>query len=327
MEANWIDRVVLVTGGSGFVGANLIGRLLAEGAEVVCLERDRTSPNSLDVLGLRQRTTVVSGSVEQLDLVERILNEYSPDFIFHLAAQAIVGPANNSPFSTFEANVRGTYVLLEAARRAVQVPSIVVASSDKAYGSQSTLPYTEDLPLNGIFPYDVSKACADLIARSFARTYNMPIAVTRSANIYGPADLNFSRIIPGTIASLFKGEAPVIRSDGTPVREFIHVDDVVDGYLTIAMNMNAVKGEAFNFGTNEPVKIVDLVGKIIHLAGRDGKIEPNILLSTKIQREIDEQYLSGAKISEVLNWKPLISLDDGLRSTIDWYRANSTTAT
>jgi len=323
MAFDWKGKTAFVTGGAGFVGANLVSRLLNEGVSVVALERDRTTPNSLDVLGLRNRVTVITGSVDDLELMERVLNEYQPQYVFHLAAQALVNAANRSPIATFEANIRGTYMLLEACRRADPQPTVVVASSDKAYGSHDTLPYSEDFPLQGIFPYDVSKSCTDLIARSYALTYDMPVAVTRSANIYGPGDVNLSRVIPGTIISVLKGERPIIRSDGTPIREFIYVDDVADGYLTVAANIGLTKGEQFNFGSDEPVQILDLVNRIIAAAGRSGDLTPDILLSTKIEREIDAQYLSGDKMRAKLGWSPQTSLDSGLEKTIAWYRENS----
>lgn len=322
MAFDWKGSTAFVTGGAGFVGANLVSRLLREGVSVIVLERDRTSPNSLDVLGLRSNVTVITGSVDDLDLMDRVLNEYQPQYVFHLAAQALVNAANRSPIATFEANIRGTYMLLEACRRAEPYPTVVVASSDKAYGSHDTLPYSEDFPLQGIFPYDVSKSCTDLIARSYALTYDMPVSVTRSANIYGPGDVNLSRVIPGTIVSVLKGERPIIRSDGTPIREFIYVDDVVDGYLTIAANIGVTKEEQFNFGSDEPVQILDLVNRIIAAAGLNGKIEPEILLRTKIEREIDAQYLSGEKMRAKLGWSPRTSLDIGLGRTLTWYREN-----
>lgn len=312
-------KTVVVTGGSGFVGANLTKRLVSEGARVIVVERDRVSPNSLDVFTLREKVDVVTGSVDDLALMERIINEFQPEFVFHLAAQALVNAANRSPVSTFEANIRGTYMLLEACRRTDQPPTVVVASSDKAYGSHDTLPYTEDFPLQGAFPYDVSKSCTDLIARSYALTYKMPVAVTRSANIYGPGDLNLSRIIPGTIVSILRGERPIVRSDGTPVREFIHVDDVVDGYLTVAASIGKASGQAYNFGSDQPVQILELVNEMLAAADRND-LEPDILLDRKIEREIDAQYLSGAKIANDLEWRPKIDLKTGLKTSFDWYR-------
>jgi CDP-glucose 4,6-dehydratase len=323
MAFDWKGKTAFVTGGAGFVGANLVSRLLKEGSTVVLLERDRTTPNSLDVLRLRDQVTVITGSVDDLDLMERVLNEYQPQYVFHLAAQALVNAANRSPISTFEANIRGTYMLLEACRRAEPHPTVVVASSDKAYGSHKTLPYSEDFPLQGVFPYDVSKSCTDMIARSYALTYGMPVSVTRSANIYGPGDVNLSRVIPGTIVSVLRGERPIIRSDGTPIREFIYVDDVVDGPPPPPPPPDATKGEQFNFGSDEPVQILDLVNRIIEAAGLSGELEPDILLTTKIEREIDAQYLSGEKMRVKLGWSPKTSLDAGLERTFTWYRDNS----
>ncbi len=322
MGSFWQGRNTFVTGGTGFVGANLVGGLVGLGARVVCLERDVVQSNSLDILGLRDRVTVVSGSIEDLPLIERILNEYEIDAVFHLAAQALVGAANASPLSTFEANIRGTYLVLEACRRSENVSRIVIASSDKAYGAHETLPYREDFPLNASFPYDVSKTCSDLLAQSFARTYDLPVSISRSANIYGPGDLNMSRIIPGTIVSVLRGENPIIRSDGTPIREFVYVDDVVNGYLRLAEEIDRTKGEAFNFGTNEPTNMLDLVNMIVAVSGKGTNIVPNILLNSKIEREIDAQYLSADKIFDTVGWKTETDLNAGLEKTFAWYQNN-----
>lgn len=320
MNSFWKDRTAFVTGATGFVGAHIVRHLLDKNAHVVCLQRDAVAANSLDILGLRQRVTVIDGSIEDFPLMARILNEYEIDAVFHLAAQAIVGAANRSPLSTFETNIRGTYLLLEACRQTPTVKRVVVASSDKAYGSHATLPYVEDFPLQGLYPYDVSKTCTDLISQSFAHSYQLPVTVSRSANIYGGGDLNLSRIIPGTIISVLKNENPIIRSDGTPVREFIHVDDVARGYLLLAERIDETRGEAFNFGSNEPVQMLDLVNKIVELMGKTEELPPRIMLQTKIQREIDAQYLSADKIQNRLGWKAEIGLDEGLKEAIDWYR-------
>ena len=322
MSDFWKTRRVFVTGATGFLGANLVTRLVKEQAAVVCLQRDAVQPNSFDLFGLRDKVTVVNGDVQDLSLLQRILNEYEIDSVFHLAAQAIVGAANRSPISTFETNVRGTYMLLEACRLSPSVKRVVVASSDKAYGSNTTLPYREDLPLHGTFPYDVSKSCTDLLARSYALTYDLPVVVTRSANIYGPGDINLSRIIPGTIVAVLKNESPIIRSDGTPLREFIFVDDVVSAYLTLAENISRAKGEAFNIGSDRPVQILELTNRIIDLAGSNGDIEPRIMLKSKIEHEIDAQYLSADKIHSLLDWRAEIDLDAGLNISIVWYRDN-----
>ena len=322
MSDFWKTRRVFVTGATGFLGANLVTRLVKEQAAVVCLQRDAVQPNSFDLFGLRDKVTVVHGDVQDLSLLQRILNEYEIDSVFHLAAQAIVGAANRSPISTFETNVRGTYMLLEACRLSPSVKQVVVASSDKAYGSNTTLPYREDFPLQGTFPYDVSKSCTDLLARSYALTYDLPVVVTRSANIYGPGDINLSRIIPGTIVAVLKNESPIIRSDGTPLREFIFVDDVVSAYLTLAENISRAKGEAFNIGSDRPVQILELTNRIIDLAGSNGDIEPTIMLKSKIEHEIDAQYLSADKIHSLLDWRAEIDLDAGLNISIVWYRDN-----
>ncbi len=316
----WNGRATFVTGATGFVGTHLVHSLVEQVAQVVCLQRDAVPVEPLDLFDLRRRVTVVNGSVEDLAAMERILNQYEIETVFHLAAQALVGVANRSPLSTFETNIRGTYAVLEACRRSPRVKRVVVASSDKAYGSHSRLPYREDHALQGLFPYDASKACTDILARSFAHTFQLPIAVTRFANIYGPGDLNLSRIIPGTIVSVLRNEPPIIRSDGTPVREFVYVDDVARGYLLLAERIEAARGEAFNFGGGEPVAMLELVQRISRLAGKEGQLEPRVLLQRKIEHEIDAQYLSSDKIAARLGWRAEVSLDEGLRRTIEWYR-------
>jgi len=322
MSEFWKDRSVFVTGAFGFVGANLTKALLDTGANVICLRRDDTNPNSLDGLGLTSKVTAVRGELEDLSLLSRILNEYEIDAVFHLAAQAIVGAANRSPISTFESNIRGTYMLLEACRLSPLVKRVVVASSDKAYGTSPTLPYHEDLPLQGVFPYDVSKSCTDLLARSFAKTYDLPVTVARAANIYGPGDINLSRIIPGTILSVLKGEDPIVRSDGTPVREYIHVSDVVTGYLRLLEEIDATRGEAYNIGSGDHFDVLSLVGKIIEACGASGRSKPVVMLQKKIEREIDQQYLSSEKMHQATGWRAENRLEDGLTGTIAWYREN-----
>ncbi len=320
MNSFWKNRPAFVTGATGFVGAHVVRLLVENGAKIVCLQRDNIKLNSLDIFDLRNKVTVINGSIEDFVLLERILNEYEIDAVFHLAAQALVGAANRSPLSTFETNIRGTYLLLEACRQSSTVKRVVVASSDKAYGSHDQLPYQEDFPLQGRFPYDVSKTCTDLISQSFAHSYDLPVSVTRSANIYGEGDLNLSRIIPGTIISILNGERPIIRSDGTPIREFIHVDDIAAGYLLLAEKIEDAKGQAFNFGTNEPVQMIELVNKILHLMDKSDELPPQIMLKTKIEREIDAQYLSAAKVEQKFGWQAEVSLDAGLKRTIDWYQ-------
>ncbi len=318
----WKNRTAFVTGATGFVGAHIVRHLARQGAKVVCLQRDAIRTNSLDVFDLRRRVTVIQGAVEDYELMARILNEYEIEAVFHLAAQALVGAANRSPLSTFESNIRGTYCLLEACRVSETVKRIVVASSDKAYGSHKTLPYQEDFALQGLFPYDVSKTCTDLISQSFAHSYDLPVAVTRSANIYGPGDMNLSRIIPGTIVSVLQNERPIIRSDGSPVRDFIYADDIAEAYLLLAEKIDEAKGEAFNFGSGEPVQMLELVSKIVRLMDKEKELEPHVMLKTKIEREIDAQYLASDKIFKKFGWKPATDLDEGLKKTIEWYRTN-----
>jgi CDP-glucose 4,6-dehydratase len=318
MPSFWNNRTAFVTGATGFVGAHVAKKLVEAGARVVCLQRDGVRANSLDLFDLRRRVTVINGSVEDFPLIERTINEYEVEAVFHLAAQAIVGAANRSPLSTFETNIRGTYSILEACRLSPMVKRAVVASSDKAYGTQQDLPYTEDYPLHGLFPYDASKVCTDILARSYAHSFKTPVVVSRFANIYGPGDMNLSRIIPGTIVSVLRDQQPVIRSDGTPIREFVYVDDVANGYLLLAEKIDGVMGEAFNFGAGEQVTMRDLVERIIKLSGKD--LKANILLQRKIEREIDAQYLSSEKVEKRLGWRAQIDIDEGLRLTMEWYR-------
>jgi len=322
-EAEWKGRRVLVTGAGGFVGSWLAAALADRGANVVCLllERDQGRPTNLERLGIADRVRVVWGDLVDLTLLQRLLAEHGTDSCFHLAAQAIVGTANESPLPTFEANVCGTWNLLEACRAAGHLERVVVASSDKAYGDQERLPYTEDLPLRAVFPYDVSKACADLIARSYARTYGLPVAVTRMANIYGGGDFNFSRIVPGTVRSVLLGEDPIVRSDGTPVRDYLYVEDAVEAYLLLGSRLpeEALAGEAFNFGTRSPVNVLELVDEIIGAAGRPD-VQPRILGEGRLHGEIDRQFLDSSKAEAALGWRAATTLPQGLSRTVEWYR-------
>lgn len=320
MNSFWNNRTAFVTGATGFVGAHIVRRLVEQKAKVICLQRDSARANSLQLFDLQDKITLLNGSIEDFSLMERILDEYEIDTVFHLAAQALVGAANRSPLSTFETNIRGTYFLLEACRQRKSVKRIVVASSDKAYGAHEILPYSENFALRGRFPYDVSKTCTDLISQSFAHSYDLPVTIVRAANIYGPGDMNTSRIIPGTIISILNNENPIIRSDGMPIRDFVHVDDVVNGYLLLAENIEKSQGEAFNFGTNQPIQMLALVNLMLGMIGKAEILSPKILLETKIEREIDAQYLSTGKINKLLGWSAKIDLKTGLRQTIDWYR-------
>jgi CDP-glucose 4,6-dehydratase len=272
---------------------------------------------------LLQRDTIknmniVRGEVEDFYALERTLNEYEVETVFHLAAQTIVETANRNPKSTFETNIKGTWNLLEACRRVSTVSEIVVASSDKAYGEQEKLPYDESTPLQGTHPYDVSKSCADLIAQSFFITYGLPVCVTRCGNFYGGGDLNFNRLVPGTIRSLKNDEPPIIRSDGSYIRDYFYIKDAVYAYMHLAKKMSElnINGEAFNFSNEIQVTVLDLVDKIIALMGKKG-VKPNVMGTAK--NEIRHQYLSAKKAKSVLNWKPKYTLEEGLTETIDWY--------
>jgi CDP-glucose 4,6-dehydratase len=317
----WCGRRVFVTGCTGFLGGGLVEALIDLGATVVGLVRDDVAHSQFRVRRLSDKAAIVRGGVEQYDTVERALNEYEIDTVFHLAAQAIVGVANRNPMSTFESNIKGTWVVLEACRRNPRISRIVVASSDKAYGRHDRLPYREDFPLRGEHPYDVSKSCADLIALSYHNTYATPVCVTRCGNLYGPGDLNFSRIVPGTIRSVLTGRRPIIRGNGTPVRDYVHVRDAVGAYLLLAQRMDdaSIHGLAFNFGTGEPVAVLDLTRRILRLAGR-GDLEPDV--QNMANGEILAQYLSSERANTVLGWRPAATLDQRLAETIRWYDAN-----
>jgi CDP-glucose 4,6-dehydratase len=315
----WQDRPTLVTGGTGLLGGWLVRRLLDAGADVVCLVRDWAPQSEFVRARLIDRVKVVNGDVRSQSLLERVLGEYEIDTVIHLAAQTIVGIANRNPVSTFKTNIGGTWALLEACRRSPTVKQIVVASSDKAYGEHKQLPYNEDAPLTGRHPYDVSKSCADLIAQSYAATYDLPVAVTRCGNFYGGGDLNWNRIVPGTIRSVLRGQRPVIRSDGKFVRDYFYVEDGAAANLVLAEQLsrdNRLWGQAFNFSNESQVTVLEVVDRILKIMGSD--FEPDV--RNAAVNEIREQYLSAAKAREVLGWKPLFTLDDGLRHTIDWYR-------
>ena len=321
MDKFWDSKRVFVTGADGFIGSWLAKTLVEKGADVFVVIRDIKRTCGLDLLKIRNKVEVIHGDIIDLACMERIMNEKEIDSVFHLAAQALVGVANKSPISTFESNIKGTWNVLEACRLNKNVKRIVVASSDKSYGIQKELPYTEDSPLLGIYPYDASKACADILARSYALTYGLPIAITRNANTYGGADLNFSRLVPDAICSLLKGKQFVIRSDGTLERDYMYVKDAVNGYLTLAQNLDKeeIKGQAFNFGTGEPISVIELYVKIAELMGKkDAK--PKILGEAK--NEIDKQFLSIEKVKKAFNWLPKYSLEQGLKETIQWYKEN-----
>lgn len=314
----WSGRQVFVTGATGLLGSWMVDELLARGAEVTCLVRDWVPNSRLISGGGLDRVQTVRGELEDYQTVLRALNEYEIDTVFHLGAQTIVGTASRSALSTFESNVKGTWTLLEACKALPSlVQRVIVASSDKAYGAHEALPYTEDTPLQGRFPYDVSKSCADLISLSYAHTYDVPVAVTRCGNLYGGGDLNFNRLIPGTIRSALRSESPIIRSDGTFVRDYFYVRDAVDAYMALAERLPepGLTGEAFNFGTETPLSVLEIVDVLLGLMGRD--LEPTIL--NEATREIREQYLDCAKAKRLLGWEARHTLEDGLRETIAWY--------
>jgi CDP-glucose 4,6-dehydratase len=314
----WQHRPVAVTGATGFLGSHLVGLLVGLGAEVVVLERDRV-PSSPLIEAWADKVSVVGGSVEDTAVCERLLGEYRARTVFHLAAQTQVGVANRNPISTFEANVRGTWSLLEAARRSPAVSAVVTASSDKAYGSQAKLPYDEEMPLLAIHPYDVSKACADLLCGSYADTWGTPVATTRCGNFFGPGDTNWDRLVPGTIRAVLEGRRPEIRSDGTPTRDYLFVLDGALAYLCLAERLSedaSLAGEAFNFSTEQPVDVLRLTALIQEAAGTD--LEPLVL--GVADHEIPDQWLSARKAREILRWSPGHQLEEGLALTVAWYR-------
>jgi CDP-glucose 4,6-dehydratase len=316
----WNDRRVFISGCTGFLGSWLTAGLVENGADVIGLQRDQVPHSHLVRTEMNQKITIVNGDICDYQLIERTLAEYEVDTIFHLAAQTIVGIANRAPQSTFETNIKGTWVLLEAARRNPTVNRIIIASSDKAYGRHEELPYREDAPLQGRHPYDVSKTCADLIAQAYIHSYNMPLVISRFANIYGGGDLNWNRIVPGTIRSVVRGERPIIRSDGTFKRDYLFVGDAVTGYLTLAEQLRAldVCGQSFNFGLDKPVTVFEIVQTIIQLSNFP-EIEPIVLDEAK--NEIPDQYLSSEKAKRVLGWQPQFTLSEGLKETMNWYES------
>jgi CDP-glucose 4,6-dehydratase len=315
----WRDRPSLVTGATGLVGSALVRRLLEAKADVVCLVRDWVPQSELVRSGLLERVKVSRGDVRDQSLLERVLGEYEVTTVFHLAAQTTVPVANRNPVATFDVNIGGTRALLEACRRSPLVREIVVASSDKAYGESPTLPYTEDTALAGRHPYDASKACADLLAQSYASTYETPVAIARCGNFYGPGDLNWNRLVPGTVRSVLRGERPVIRSDGQYVRDYFFVDDGAAAYQLLAERLAerpALRGRAFNFSNEKALSVLELVRCILALMA--SPLEPDI--RNEAPHEIRRQYLSASRARAELGWQPLFDLDEGLRRTIAWYR-------
>lgn len=318
-ERFWRDRRVFVTGATGLVGAWLVRALLDLGADLVALVRDWVPESELITSGQLDRITVVRGDVCDQALLERVLGEFEVVTVIHLAAQTIVPIANRNPISTFDTNIAGTWRLLEACRRSPTVKEVVLASSDKAYGESPRLPYLETMPLDPVHPYDVSKACMELIGRSYARTWAVPVVITRCGNFFGGGDLNWNRVVPGTIRAFLRGERPVIRSDGTLVRDYIYVEDAVSAYLVLAEKLAedpALAGEAFNFSNETRLTVLELVDRIRALVG--AALAPVVL--DEAASEIQQQYLDAEKARRVLGWKPAFGLDEGLKRTIAWYR-------
>jgi len=318
-RAFWLDRPVFVTGGTGLVGSWLVKRLIDAGADVVCLVRDWVPQSEMIRKGWIEQVKVVRGDIRDRETLERALGEYEIDTVIHLAAQTIVTIANRNPISTFETNIAGTWNLLEACRRSPRVKQIVVASSDKAYGDQDVLPYDESTPLQGQHPYDVSKSAADLIAYTYAKSFDLPVVITRCGNFYGGGDLNWNRIIPGTIRSILRGQPPIIRSDGEYIRDYFYVEDGAAAYMLLAEQLASrpeLKGQAFNFSNEIQVSVGEIVDRILKAMKSD--LNPDI--RNEVTNEIRHQYLSAEKARRELQWKPMFNLDEGLQRTIDWYR-------
>ena len=313
----WKGKKVFITGCNGFVGSWLTYELFSQGADVTGLIRDKITRSNLQLLNLEKKINIVHGDITDFNCLRRCLAEYEIDTVFHLAAQPIVTVALKDPIGTFKANIEGTWNILEASRLS-EVERLIIASSDKAYGTHEHLPYDETFPLKGQFPYDVSKSCSDLIAQTYFNTYELPLCITRNANIYGGGDLNFNRIIPETIKSILSNRDPVIRSSGEFIREFFYVKDAVKSYLLVAENLHRkdVVGRAFNFGSAHNLKIIELVRLMIEISGAT-KLRPIIL--NKVKKEITDQYLSSSLANSVLNWEPEYSIKEGLIETFKWY--------
>lgn len=318
MSDFWRDRPTFVTGGTGLIGGWLVRRLVDAGADVVCLVRDWVPQSAVLSDSLYRSVTVVRGDLRDQELLERALGEYEIDTVVNLAAQTIVPIANRNPTSTFETNVAGTWRLLEACRRSPTVKQIVMASSDKAYGDCEKLPYDESTPLQGRHPYDVSKSCGDLISQAYATTYGLPVTVTRCGNFYGGGDLNWNRIVPGTIRSVLRGQRPVIRSDGQHVRDYFYVEDGAAAYMLLAERLAqnpALGGESFNFSIEIQTTVLELVERILKLM--NSNLEP--IVKNEASHEIRHQYLSAEKARRMLEWRPTFTLDEGLKRTVAWY--------
>ena len=318
-NAYWINKNVLVTGCTGLLGSWLVKDLVEKGANVTGLIRDWVPKSNLILQDSINKINTVRGDINDYFLMERVLNEYEIDTVFHLAAQTIVSIANRNPMSTFDTNIKGTWNILEACRRNPTVERVIVASSDKAYGEHEILPYTEDAPLKGSHPYDVSKSCADLLAFSYHNTYELPVCITRCGNFYGGGDLNFNRIVPGTIRSILSDERPIIRSDGTFIRDYIYIRDAVNAYLFLAEKMDEldIHGEAFNFSNEIQLTVLELTNDILRIMDRT---DLELIVLNEAKGEIKHQYLSATKAKNILGWSPTYTVEEGLKETIDWYK-------
>lgn len=318
-QSYWKGRHVFVTGATGLLGPWLIKDLIDQQAQVFALVRDRIPDSRFFESDIAAHVNIIYGDLDDLSLLQRILNESEIEAVFHLGAQAIVGIANRSPLSTFKSNIEGTWNLLEACRLSPWVKKIVVASSDKAYGPQEVLPYTEQTPLQGKYPYDVSKSCTDLIAQSYFHTYGVPVCVTRCGNFFGGGDLHFNRIIPGTIKAVLENQSPIIRSNGLFIRDYIYVKDVADAYLTLAQKMDdsTIIGECFNFSTDKPYNVIEIVEEILKLMNAH-HCAP--IIQNNTSHEIPAQHLSSSKAEKLLSWKAKYGVKRGLQETIEWYK-------
>ena len=317
--AFWRDRPVFVTGATGLLGGWLVRQLVDAGAAVVCLVRDWVPGSEFISSGLIDHVRLARGDVRDQETLERVLGEYEIATVMHLAAQTIVGVANRNPVSTLDTNIRGTWALLEACRRSPAVRAIVIASSDKAYGDQVDLPYKEDAPMLGRHPYDVSKSCADLLAQMYAKSYGLPVCVTRCGNFYGGGDLNWNRLVPGTIRSVLRDERPIIRSDGKFTRDYIYVQDGARAYTLLAERLGErpdLAGEVFNFSYERRMTVTELVGTLLQTMG--STLQPDV--RNEASNEIRDQYLDSTKARQVLGWSPAFGFEDSLRATVDWYK-------
>ncbi|MDP2921143.1 MAG: SDR family NAD(P)-dependent oxidoreductase [Candidatus Omnitrophota bacterium] len=312
----WKNKTVLITGHEGFLGSNMARVLSGSGARIIGVDKVKNRPDNM-LEGLRKNIISIKEDISDLRSVKKIVNKYKPQVIFHIAAEAIVGEANKDPVAAFKSNIEGTWNILEASRDKKFIEAIVVASSDKAYGSHKILPYKEDAALKGSHPYDVSKSCADLICRAYWNTYRVPVCVTRCGNIYGPGDFHLSRIAPDAIRRAVKGGTLLIRSDGKFIRDYVYVEDIVNGYMALAENMKKLRlyGEAFNFSCENPITVIEMVKRIYKLAGK----KPDYKILNKAKYEIKNQFLCSMKARRVLNWKPEYTLNQGLKKTIAWY--------